>query len=201
MLAAFFDDSGTHSLSSVVVIGGLLGTAEQWAEFETKWAKLLELPLEGKLRLNQFHLSLCQARHGEFRHYTRVEIDRVTHLFNKIILDVGLVTISCAVNKIAWEKLVFGDVAVTLGKPEGLCFVKCLEAVIKIIRVQKPGQRVTLAFDQGITDRIEDLARLYYSQSEIFPELAGIGFGKVAEILPLQGADMFATGAYQFAQE
>jgi len=29
MLGAFFDDSGTHSYSPVVAIGGLLGTEEQ----------------------------------------------------------------------------------------------------------------------------------------------------------------------------
>ncbi len=201
VLAAFFDDSGTHSSSPVVVVGGLLGTEGQWAAFDTRWTKLLERPLDNKPRLTQFHLSPCQAGRGEFRNYTTVERDHITHLFNKIILDVGLVTFSCAVNKIAWDQLVVGNVAIQLGKPEGLCFVKCLEFVIKTIRIRKPGQRVSIIFDQGIIDRIEDLAKLYLLQSEIFPELAGIGYGKVAEIPPLQGADMIATGSYQFAQE
>jgi hypothetical protein len=200
-LAAYFDDSGTHSSSPVVVVGGLLGTEEQWALFGTQWAKLLEHPLNGKPRLNQFHLSTCQSNNDEFYDYKPLERDYIIHLFNKVILDVGLVTIGVAVNKIAWNKLVVGDIAVELGKPEGLCFVKCLEAVISTIRLRKPGQKVVLVFDRGIEDRIEGLARLYYSQSDIYPELAGIGFGKVSEILPLQGADMIATGSYQFAQE
>ena len=41
MLGAFFDDSGTHSTSPVVVIGGLLGTAEQWDDFVPAWNALL----------------------------------------------------------------------------------------------------------------------------------------------------------------
>jgi hypothetical protein len=201
VLAAYFDDSGTHLSSPVVVVGGLLGTEEQWVVFKSEWAKLLARPLDGKPRLNQFHLSRCQARREEFRDYTPTERDHVIHLFNKVILDVGLVTIAAAVNKIAWDQLVVGNVAIELGNPEGLCFVKCLEAVMSTIRLRKPGQRVALVFDQGITDRIEGLAQLYFSQSEIYPELAGIGFGKVADVLPLQGADMIATGSYQFAQE
>ena len=69
------------------------------------------------------------------------------------------------------------------------------------IRLRKPGERITFVFDQGISDRITDLARLYFSQKQIYPELAGIGFARVAEILPLQGADMIATWSYQYAQE
>ena len=89
----------------------------------------------------------------------------------------------------------------SLGPIEDLCFVKCLEEVMSTIRLRKPGEKITFVFDQGIGDRITDLARLYYSQKEAFPELAGIGFAKVADILPLQGADMIATWTYQYAQE
>jgi hypothetical protein len=72
---------------------------------------------------------------------------------------------------------------------------------VSTIRLRKPGEKVSLVFDQGIADRIVDLARLYFSQKEAYPELAGIGFAKVADILPLQGADMIATWSYQYAQE
>jgi hypothetical protein len=73
--------------------------------------------------------------------------------------------------------------------------------VTSAIRLRKPGEKVTLVFDQGIANRIVDLARLYFSQKTEYPELAGIGFAKVADLLPLQGADMIATWSYQYAQE
>jgi hypothetical protein len=201
VLWAYFDDSGTHSDSEVVVVGGLLGTERQWVHFEREWAKLLWEPLPGKESLSKFHLSPCQARSDPFYGYTSVESDYLIHLFNSIILDTDLVALACAVNKTAWNELVVGEVAAELGPAEGLCFVKCLEAVMSTIRLRKPGEKVTLVFDQGIADRIVDLARLYFSQKQAYPELAGIGFAKVADILPLQGADMIATWSYQYAQE
>lgn len=158
-------------------------------------------PLEGKEPLSQFHLSHCQSRSGEFYAYKSLESDYLIHLFNSIILEIGLVTIACAVNKTAWNELVVGPVATELGGPEGLCFVKCLESVMRTIRLRKPDEKVSLFFDQGITNRIVDLARLYFSQKAAYPELAGIGFAKVAELLPLQGADMIASWSYQYAQE
>ena len=62
VLGAFFDDSGTHDDSSLVVIGGLLGTEEQWDAFEAAWTTRLANPLSDKPPLKQFHLSACQKR-------------------------------------------------------------------------------------------------------------------------------------------
>ena len=38
LIRAYFDDSGTHANSDVVVLGGLLGSVDQWTQFETAWA-------------------------------------------------------------------------------------------------------------------------------------------------------------------
>jgi hypothetical protein len=60
MLCTYFDDSGTHANSSVVVIGGLIGTTEQWKIFNRGWAALLDMPRPGKPSLKLFHLSARQ---------------------------------------------------------------------------------------------------------------------------------------------
>jgi hypothetical protein len=116
VLGAFFDDSGTHASPRVVVIGGLLGTDEQWDAFASAWAALLAQPLPEKPPLSQFHLSPCRAAEGEFQSYNRTEIDLITHLFRRIILDLGFVTLAAAVNRSAWNELVVGDVAAQLGQ-------------------------------------------------------------------------------------
>lgn len=200
-LAAFFDDSGTHGPTPYVVFGGLLGTERQWAAFEAAWAALLKEPLPGKPPLRKFATSRCLARRGEFQGYSETERNEVIDRFNSVILDLGLVTVAQAVNKVAWDALVVGKVADELGPAEGLCFVKCLEKVIELCRQRKPGQPVAMIFDQGIGSRIEGLAQLYLTQSAIYPELRGIGFAKVEEILPLQGADIIANSSYFYAQE
>ena len=157
VLGAFFDDSGTHASSLAVVIGGLLGTDEQWDAFETAWTARLARPLPGKPPLNQFHLSLCRAKRGEFRDYNQAEIDSITYLFRRIILDLGFVTLAVAVNRSAWNELVVGTVEDELGQPEGLCFFKCIELVINTIRIpQTRGAGVYLfrSGDEGPTGRM-----------------------------------------------
>lgn len=200
MLAAYFDDSGTHAGAPVVALGGLLGTERQWIAFEKAWAALLANPIPGKPPLKQFHLTACRSGNGEFRAYNQIERDFVTTEFRKIILDIDLVTIAAAVNKKAWDELVVGPVADELGKPEELCFVKCVDSVINTIRFRKPGEKIVFAFDQGTRSRLGMWARLYLSQKFRYPEIARFGFGAVADVLPLQGADMIALETYQFAQ-
>lgn len=200
MLGAFFDDSGTHSDSTVVAFGGLLGTDEQWDAFAPAWTKLLNEPLPGKPKLSQFHLSPCRARKGEFRDYSRTESDFLTAEFRRIILDTGLVTVAAAVNRVAWNELVVGEIADELGSPEELCFYKCVEAAIKIIRLRKPGEKVVMVFDEGTRDRLQWWTDLFNGQKQLYPELESMFFAPVPKVVALQGADMIATETYQFAQ-
>jgi hypothetical protein len=199
VLGAFFDDSGTHASSLAVVIGGLLGTDEQWDAFATAWTAQLARPLPGKPPLNQFHLSLCRAKRGEFQDYNQAERDHITYLFRRIIIDLGFVTLAVAVNRSAWNELVVGDVEDELGPPEGLCFFKCIELVMNTIRFRKPGEQVFIFFDQGTQIQLDEWARLFQAQQ--FPEIAGISFAPVPKVVALQGADMIATETYQYALE
>jgi hypothetical protein len=200
VLAAFFDDSGTHAGSPVVVLGGLLGTEEQWNAFGAAWGDLLDRPLPGKPPLKQFHLSHIRGGHGEFADYTDAEQDHVTYLFRQVILNTGLVSLAAAVNRNAWNELVVGALADELGQPEHLCFVKCIEQVIQTVRLGKPGDKVVIAFDQGVQKKLEQWAAYFSAESDKYPEIAGIGFAKVSEVLALQGADLIATETYQFNQ-
>ena len=130
MLSAFFDDSGTHSSSPIVTLGGLLGTADQWEAFQAAWMDLLRSPMQGKPPLKEFHLSHCRAARGE-RNYSLVERDYLTKLFRQIILDLGLVTIAAAVDNVAWTELIVGEIKSELGNPEEYCFVKCVDTVVQ----------------------------------------------------------------------
>jgi hypothetical protein len=76
-----------------------------------------------------------------------------------------------------------------------------VDSVIATCRFRKPNQPLVICFDEGVRPQLEMWARLYKSQSEKYPEIAGIGFAKVSEVLALQGADLIATETYQYAQE
>ena len=201
MLGAFFDDSGTDSRSPVVVIGGLLGTEEQWDVFEAQWNRLLKNPVPTRPPLKQFHLGPCRARQGEFADHNLAERDRVTYRFRSVILEIGFVTLAVAVDAVAWRELVVGDVAERLGKPEEYCLVTCIKALINTIRSRKPGEKVAIFIDKGVRDSLSGWADFYRSQRDMFPEIDCFAYAPVRRVIALQGADMIATETFQYARE
>jgi len=130
------------------------------------WYKLLEHPLPGKPNLNQFHLSPCRAGKGEFQDYSLPERDHLTHLFRQIILNTGMVTLAAVVNRRAWNELVTGKVAEQLGDPVEMCFVKCIDLMIEIIRLRKSSEHVFIFFDEGTRSQLETWGRLYQVQAK-----------------------------------
>jgi hypothetical protein len=120
MLRAYFDDSGTHS-SSGVVMGGLIGTVEQWDRFERAWAAKLADPLPGcgKPPLKTFHLSACAGRwpRSGFEDYTDAEQDAVIHDFRQIILDCMLTSTASAIDRsVAYEDRGGGTMELTCSR-------------------------------------------------------------------------------------
>jgi hypothetical protein len=75
------------------------------------------------------------------------------------------------------------------------CFYKCIETVSNIIRFMRPGDLVVMFFDKGTEDRSGEFADHLRMQKAPFPQVAGISFAPVKEVIPLQGADMIAYEA------
>jgi hypothetical protein len=202
LFGAFFDDSGTHQGSPVTVIGGLLGNEMQWENFAPAWEAQVAEPLPGKPRLEKgFHLTDCRAGKGEFASYNQAERDRITYLFRQIILRHQLVSFAAVVNRKAWDEIVTGKLAAALGDPLQMCFVKCVDMVIDILRTNHISEGVFFFFDQGTKSELKKWADLYVSQNERYPEIDGMAFAPVGKLVPLQGADMIATESYQYAQQ
>jgi Protein of unknown function (DUF3800) len=201
MLGAFFDDSGTHAGSPAAVIGGLLGTDQQWDAFERAWTSRLAAPLPSRPPLKEYHLTHCRARQGEFQDYSQGEIDHITYLFRHIILDIGFVTMAVAVNLAAWDEMVVGDLEGQFGVPVELCFTKCIEVLMDRIRRDKPGEKVLVCVDQGTKRYLGEWPALYRSQSAHYPEIESVFFAPVPKVVGLQGADMIAAETYQYAKE
>jgi len=137
MLRAYFDDSGTHGNSEVVVMGGLIGSVEQWERFEHAWAAKLADPLPGygKPPLRMFHLSTCNAGGSEFADYRDAEQDAVIHDFRQIIIDAGLTSTASAIDRKAWDELITGNYRKVMDEPLSACFVNCIESGRKLFRI------------------------------------------------------------------
>jgi hypothetical protein len=115
VLACYFDDSGTHVGSKVVVFGGLLGQREHWEYFEPRWREKLDHPLPGKLPLKRFHMWDCQWRKGEFIDYREAESDALIHDFRQIILDSGVTGVAAAIAKKDYDELIPDDLRAKIG--------------------------------------------------------------------------------------
>jgi hypothetical protein len=196
ILRAYFDDSGTHADSDVVVMGGLIGTAGQWEDFERQWTQKLKCPLSNKPPLKRFHLSACNARKGEFASYSYAEQDAVIRDFREIIINAKLTSTASAIDRKAWDELVVGRYREVLGNPMPICFLNCVDEIVRFAEPQIHGHQISIVFDQGIYSG--DLQKIV-DQYTHRPPVVSITFGKVQEILALQGADIVATENYWHA--
>jgi|ERR1035437_915833 hypothetical protein len=122
MLTAYFDDSGTHTKSKIVMVAGISGTEGRLAGLEHSWRKHLERPLEGtKPRLKRFHMVDCQGSRGEFEGWSRPEIDHFCFQLQTEIIDSGVVAYGIACSRADWDDLVTGDIRAIFGDAEGMC--------------------------------------------------------------------------------
>jgi hypothetical protein len=203
MLKAYFDDAGTHGGSPVSVIGGLIGTVDQWSKLEKAWGEQLANPLPevGKPRLSMFHMAACEAADGEFAQYKPVERQLAAQHFRRIIADADLASYASAVEVKAWDDLVVGQVRNFLGPAMAFCFEHCLQRVQDHV-FDHQDHKVAVVFDQGIDrSRLHDIIDLYKNISDSRVEFVSITFAKVADVYPLQAADVIATQNYWLAQE
>ena len=204
MLSGYFDDSGTHADSPVVVWAGLLGTEAQWERLEPAWKAKLEEPLPGKAPLKQFHLSACAAADDEFRYYSPAERDLVRHEFRTLIIEAGLLSIGSVVSRPDWDELVVGKLRDRLGDAETPCFLNCINRGLKLARVtHKEEDRIAFVFDEGRrSESLQTLIdRIMAVEDREPPTISSILFNPVRLSPPLQAADTVATESFWAAQK
>ena len=202
MLRAYFDDSGTHVGSPVVVLGGLLGRTENWGKLEDKWRAKLASPLEGKPRLKAFHSSHCVNHWGEFENYSPAESDAIRYDFRQIILDANLYFLSTAIPRADWDELVVSPYRDFMGTAEEACFTRFIQSSIDKVQSDGPANlKIAFFYDIGRkTERIQYLAGLFAGRADM-PEFASFSLVKAQEVLPLQAADLIANEHYRAVQK
>jgi hypothetical protein len=198
MLAAYFDDAGTHDSSEMVVWGGFLGTASQWSDFDKAWRGKLTRPLPGKAHLTKFGLADCDRHRGEFAGYSSAESDLLQNECRELIIQAGVVGLAYAVERAEWERLVKVKARDFFGDAESMCFSACFQGAIDRARLLFPDDlMLSMHFDLGRKspklDAIVNLVRISYRGA---PAIVNIGFNPVKDFTPLQAADVIATENY-----
>ncbi|WP_316207579.1 DUF3800 domain-containing protein [Bradyrhizobium sp. SZCCHNR3118] len=205
MLTAYFDDSGTHGNSDVVLWSGLFGNGFQWEHFNNLWAAKLKDPSPTKDPLKRFHMAECYASDGDFLRWSRTATDFLVHELVDIIIKCGLYADAAAISRNDWDDLVKGDLRVTLGDAEGYSLRMAFVRASKWAR--KMGEtELAFVFDRR-QEREREGKRIYQlfdSFSKIEPTAVkpvSFVFSDSYNTLPLQAADLVAWHQYQYAVE
>lgn len=204
MLTAYFDDSGTHPRSEVVLVGGIFGYPNQLEFLSDLWSKKLADPSPGKPALKQFHMADCQASTGEFTGWGRTATDFLVHELGDIILKTGVWGFAAAVERKPYEELITGNMRRVCGDPETFCFIDCFKRVRQWAREFTADHTIALVFDDRPHKR-PDIQKIYetYKCEALgqpgWPDIVSVSFGSSSKLIPLQAADLIAWEFYQDA--
>jgi hypothetical protein len=201
MVRGYFDDSGTHGGSGVVLMAGVFGHENQWDYFCDLWAKKLADPSPGKLPLARFHMAECQSADGDFLGWKRHETDFLVHELTDIILKTGIYGLAGGVERKAYDELMVGAHRRLLGDAETFCIINCFIKVIAWAKLFAPGHDIAMIFDDRPHKRI-DVQKIHKVYEDVKNReggsmIASITFANSSKVLPLQAADLFAWQYYR----
>jgi hypothetical protein len=198
LLKAYFDDSGTHDNSRIVVWGGLFGPASELDALDLKWRELLRAPMEGKTPLKKFRLSSCMRGWGQFERYNQAERDYVSRKFRDLIAEVDVAPVAYIVFVDDWNAALSRAEKPYLGDAQNMAFRGCLDAATRAA-AGKDGQHIACFFDKGQeASGINAVLAAWEITNPEFRESVSVTFSPVSALTGLQAADTVAYEAYQY---
>jgi hypothetical protein len=199
-MKAYLDDSGTDANSPVVIVGGLLGLAEDWDKLNAAWRAKLDSPYPGKPPIPFFSLGKCFHRKRPFEDYDRPERDALRADFRKLIASSDLRNLSFAIPVAIWDELVVPPCRSYLGSALEACFHGFIEHAVDIVRPVTNSDRIRIefVFDKGGAKgrRVRELASWFEKDKGRYAQVELIRFERVADHPGLQAADTIATESY-----
>jgi hypothetical protein len=204
MLTAYFDDSGTHEQSDIVIVAGIFGTEARMDDLDASWKRRLDAPLSGRKNpLSRFHAYDCFQSLGEFSGWTRTETDYFRHELRTVIIDSGVAAYGVACQRKDYDELIKEPVRSVLGTSEGFCINQCFVRSLDWVQANTYDPEMKFVFDNR-PSQVKRYAGTVYDAFARWvqppPKLCGYSFLSSKKIRPLQAADMVAWEMYQRAQ-
>ncbi len=198
MLRAYFDDSGTHSDSEVVVWAGVFGTIDEFERLENAWFAKLRKPLPGKPRLSKFSCRDCARGRGEFFGYEQGARDLLRNEMRQIIADAGIRPCAYSIPIKLYNEVLRGRVRRAYGPPDGIAFAACADHALKVAAAN--GLPMAAVFDKGQKSEYLDFllndAKMRANRRNVSIEYS---YMAVADSAGLQAADIIATEHYWYS--
>ncbi|HLH76619.1 MAG TPA: hypothetical protein VKV28_07415 [Candidatus Binataceae bacterium] len=128
---AFFDESGTHDESDLVVVGGLLATYEAWAAAELEWNRILATKRDKNERsLEVFHYTDFMARQPPWD-WPTPERDRFMERLTTVIGEHATLGIAYGVFREDYESELLPSLQAEFRNMYHCCSYFCLEGLVK----------------------------------------------------------------------
>jgi hypothetical protein len=197
VLKAYFDDSGTHENSEVILIAGLVAPADVWDQIEEAWLAIL-----AKEGVERFHRVECENGRGEFELWSRARRDALYHDLRST-LDGVLLRSSQVIYRRDWNEIVeakFPKVARVHGTPYRMVLSECIQKTILWAEENRSeGEKVALLFDLRPQNSPHEavLGNLYAENPRWKERIAGFSCVPGDDHPMLQAADLYAHDLYQ----
>jgi Protein of unknown function (DUF3800) len=200
MLAAYFDESGTHAGSPVICMSGYVAGVEQWIDFSRNWQDVLK-PYSEKYGIDCFHMTDFEARQPPFDKLGKHErinlIESLIRIINsRIQYGVGVGFLQADFDRAfkGMEDMVCGA--------WGLCASICLTVLHSWADLKSYDEPFAYIFEQGA--RHSGAFKAAYDKSQIEAKagkeyrLGSFTLDDRRRALPLQAADILAYEAYKY---
>lgn len=203
MLAAYFDESGTHEGSKALVIAGWVSSVSQWSKFQAEWKRFLE-----EYDLDHFHMTDCENLRGQYLEWTQKRKISAIQQAHKIIVRRVSIPIAVSLDNEAYnlldKKYTFrGMTNDVVRSPYTFCLEKCLSNIKRWADgklLYSRNQRIEYIFEHGNSYRGE-VTKLF-QKIEMDASLKSqfrvskLEFGD-KYVFPLNAADMLAYETFK----
>jgi hypothetical protein len=195
-LPGYFDESGVHDGSPVVVVAGWLATPDMWIAFERKWKDALT-----DFHIESFHTADCEAGVDVYKDWPGdVRQSRLRQLMG-IITDHTIASFGASIPKKLFGDLVSPEVSAAIGGPYGLASWKILLDAGSFVTRTTTRPWIRYVFEQGAVGR-HQFQRVYDenegdAESRERLRLGALSFERKTEFVPLQAADVLAYQLYR----
>ncbi|HWY14723.1 MAG TPA: DUF3800 domain-containing protein [Rhizomicrobium sp.] len=199
MLTGYFDDSGTHAGSKVVVWAGFVAPASNWANLDTQWRAIL-----AREKISAFHMSACLAREGGFENWRQADADKVIHDLRQAIKSSNVYGIGSAVSVADWEAVVKPHrYAHLMAPPDDFAFSGCIWHAMELARKNAHGPDLSLVFDdrERVMPVTQSIIDHYKKEAGKIGAAISVTFQKCVRFTGLQAADMLAWESYTYAKK
>jgi hypothetical protein len=136
----YLDESGTHDGSPLTVMGGVLARAEQWRDFEKKFAAV-----QSRYGFKVWHTKKFKKKAGDFKGWTNEKCESLYWDMGRIsgsgLTDIVALTLDNASYEVDYKA---GDLPrrARLDTKYGLCFRFCLVHFMREVLKRRRGNKV-----------------------------------------------------------